>query len=427
MADNKKLTLPNSLWNATAEPFSAVDRLEGDIETDLLIVGAGYTGLSTALHSIDSIKDIVIIDQMQPGWGCSGRNGGQINPQWKPPLSILQQLYPGDTFNAFIDTVNQSAQLVFELIERYQISCEFQKNGSIIPGRGRKAIQYLTEWSHFWQDCGVQVELLAAKKTAQLIGTSCYDLCMLDPRGGSLQPLSYSRGLARACQQHGVKIFGDTKANNIESEAGGWLISTHHGRIKSKRLVLATNGYTDGLWPGLARTIIPVASMLIATRPLPTGLLDRIIPGRQPVAEYAGVPAYYRIDGSNRFVFGWRGTVYGGMGSLDTTHLKSRAIRLFPQIASVEWEFEWAGYVGITSHQRPMLLELGDDAFAGLGYNGRGITMATMMGRQLALALTHQPTGIPLGQLETLPFHRFYPLGVSARIVSGHVRDYLSR
>ncbi|MDA9982389.1 FAD-binding oxidoreductase [Gammaproteobacteria bacterium] len=424
---DKILTLPNSLWNATAEPFTAVDCLKGNIETDLVIVGAGYTGLSTALHSIDSIKDIVIIDQMQPGWGCSGRNGGQINPQWKPPLSTLQQLFPGDTFNAFIDTVNQSAQLVFDMIERYQISCEVHRNGSIIPGKGRKAIRYLTEWSHFWQDYGVEVELLDAKETALLIGTSSYDLCMLDPRGGSLQPLSYSRGLARACQQHGIKIFGDTKANNIASEGGGWLISTYHGRIKCKRLVLATNGYTDGLWPGLARTIIPVISMLTATRSLPAELVDRIIPGRQPVAEYAGVPAYYRIDESNRLVFGWRGTVYGGMGSLDTAHLKSRAIRLFPQIASVEWEFDWAGYVGITSHQRPLLLELGDNAFAGLGYNGRGITMATMMGRQLALALTHQPTGIPIGPLETVPFHPFYPLGVSARIVSGHVRDYLNR
>lgn len=424
---DKILTLPNSLWNATAEPFTAVDCLKGNIETDLVIVGAGFTGLSTALHSIDSIKDIVIIDQMQPGWGCSGRNGGQINPQWKPPLSTLQQLFPGDTFNAFIDTVNQSAQLVFDMIERYQISCEVCRNGSVISGRGRKAIQYLIEWSHFWQDYGVEVELLDAKETALLIGTSSYDLCMLDPRGGSLQPLSYSRGLARACQQHGIKIFGDTKANNIASEGGGWLISTYHGRIKCKRLVLATNGYTDGLWPGLARTIIPVISMLTATRSLPAELVDRIIPGRQPVAEYAGVPAYYRIDESNRLVFGWRGTVYGGMGSLDTAHLKSRAIRLFPQIASVEWEFDWAGYVGITSHQRPLLLELGDNAFAGLGYNGRGITMATMMGRQLALALTHQPTGIPIGQLETVPFHPFYPLGVSARIVSGHVRDYLNR
>jgi len=425
MNDNN-LAWPNSLWNATAEPFAAVDCLKGDIETDLVIVGAGYTGLSTALHSIDSIEDIVIIDQMQPGWGCSGRNGGQINPQWKPPLSTLKQLFPGNTFNAFIETVNQSAQLVFEMIERYQISCEVRRNGSIISGRGRKATQYLTEWSRFWQDYGVDVGLLDTQETALLIGTNSYDLCMLDSRGGSLQPLSYSRGLARACQQHGIEIFGDTKANNIASKDGGWLISTHYGRIRCKRLVLATNGYTDGLWPGLAQTIIPVVSMLTATRPLSEEIVERIIPERQPVAEYAGVPAYYRIDESNRLIFGWRGTLYGGMGSLDTTHLKSRAIRLFPEIASVEWELEWAGYVGITNHQRPMLLQLGDNAFAGLGYNGRGITMATMMGRQLALALTDQPTGIPIGQLESVPFHRFYPIGVSARIVSGHVRDYFS-
>lgn len=164
--------------------------------------------------------------------------------------------------------------------------------------------------------------------------------------------------------------------------------------------------------------------MLTATCSLPEDLAGALLPQRQPVAEYARVPAYYRIDESNRLVFGWRGTLSGGIGSLDTTHLRSKAVRLFPQISSTDWEFDWAGYVGITPHQRPMLLKLSDHAYAGLGYNGRGVPMATMMGQQLALALTDQSTAIPIGPLRSIPLHSFYPVGVSTRIISGHLHDF---
>ena len=423
MADQNSQSA-DSLWRSTAEPLQDFAALSVDVETDLLIVGAGYTGLSTALHAVDAIKDIVVVDQAQPGWGCSGRNGGQVHPQWKSDLAILKKLYPGQQFKIFIETLGASVQLVFDLIEKYQIQCHVLRNGSIIAGKGNRAIRYLTEWSQFWADAGENARLLDKKVTSKLIGTSHYDLSMCDQRGGSLQPLSYSRGLARACKEQGITVFGNTRVCKISRSEGGWKASTPSGSIRCKRLVLATNGYTDDLWPGLSRTIIPVASMLTATRSLPEDLAGALLPERQPVAEHARVPAYYRIDESNRLVFGWRGTLSGGIGSLDTTHLRSKAIRLFPQIASTDWEFDWAGYVGITPHQRPMLLKLSDHAYAGLGYNGRGVPMATMMGQQLALALTDQSTAIPIGPLKAIPLHSFYPVGVSTRIIYGHLHDF---
>jgi len=423
---NKNLAWPDSLWKATAESVSHMDCLPGDIDTDLLIIGAGYTGLSSALHFIDATNDIVIIDQVQPGWGCSGRNGGQVNLQWKPSLQKLQQMYPADGFNCFIDTLDQSARLVFDMIERFQINCDAVRTGSIIPARGERGRRYLTDWTRFWQAYGADVELLSAEATTDMIGTAAYDLCMLDHRGGSLQPLSYARGLARACLEQGVKIFGDTGAISVVARSNDWSVITDRGQINCKRLILGTNGYTDSLWPGLEQTIIPVASMITATKPLSADITRLILPDRQPVAEYAGVPAYYRIDESNRMVFGWRGTLYGGIGSLDTSHLKSKAVKLFPQLASADWEYDWAGYVGITSHQRPLLVKLGNNAYAGLGYNGRGITMATMMGKQLAKALNQESTSIPIEEPAQVPFHRFHSMGVASRIISGHVGDYLT-
>ena len=417
------LNWPNSLWRVTADAGLNFGRLEESIETDLLIVGAGYTGLSTALHAIEKTDDVVIIDQAQPGWGCSGRNGGQVHPQWKSELQALKGMYPGDQFNSFIQTLEDAADLVFKLIDEHQIDCQAKRNGSIIAGRGSKAIRYLTQWSQFWAEEGKSVHLLDREKTSEVIGTSRYDLSMCDDRGGSLQPLAYSRGLARACSQHGVSIFGDTCAKNISQTTTGWRVITDAGDIRCKRLVLATNGYTDGLWPGLARTIIPVASMLSATHPLPGHVASTILPGRQVAAEYAGVPAYYRVDEKNRLVFGWRGTLSGKIGGLKTAHLRAKALRLFPQISGTRWEYDWAGYVGVTPHQRPMLLKLSDNVYAGLGYNGRGVPMATMMGKQLALALNNEPTAIAIDAPRTVPLHSFYPVGVYSRIVSGHIFD----
>ena len=153
----QKTEWPDSLWRSTAEPLRDFPELQEDIETDLLITGAGYTGLSTALHAADAIEQIVILDQAQPGWGCSGRNGGQVHPQWKPDLAVLKQLYPGRQFEAFIKTLGDAVELVFDLVEQYQIKCQAQRTGSIIAGKGAKAIRYLTEWSQFWTQTGAQV------------------------------------------------------------------------------------------------------------------------------------------------------------------------------------------------------------------------------------------------------------------------------
>ena len=337
----QKTEWPDSLWRSTAEALCDFPELHEDIETDLLIIGAGYTGLSTALHAADAIEQIVILDQAQPGWGCSGRNGGQVHGQWKPDLAALKRLYPGSQFDAFIKTLGDAVELVFDLVDQHQIDCQAQRAGSIIAGKGGKAVRYLTEWSKFWAETGADVRLLDKHASTDLIGTSHYDRSMFDRRGGSVQPLAYCQGLARACHERGVTIHGDSRAVRISQNGNSWRVFTAHGSVKCERLVLATNGYTDELWPGLAQTIVPVASMLTATSPLPDAVVSTLLPQRQPVAEYAGVPAYYRVDETNRLVFGWRGKVSGEIGSLNTAHLRSRAVRLFPQIAGTKWAVPW--------------------------------------------------------------------------------------
>ncbi|MBX2869081.1 MAG: FAD-binding oxidoreductase [Acidiferrobacterales bacterium] len=414
---------PDSLWESTATTANPSPALKEDISADLLIVGGGYTGLSTALHAKHLFSKVVLIDQVQPGWGCSGRNGGQINPQWKSSIDHLKSEYSGRSFENFVSLLATSAQNVFSLIDEHSIDCCAMRSGALIPAKGKKSYQYLNDWSNYWQAYGANVELLDQSDTAAVIGTSAYDSCLLMKEGGSLQPLSFARGLLRACRNLSVEIYGDTEALRVTASGNEWLVSTQHGNILCKCLVIATNGYTGRLWPGLKQNIYPIGSMISATAPLSEGLAHTVLPGKQSVAEYAGLPFYYRLDERNRFVMGGRGTRSGGVGSLDTSHLHRITAKLFPQLRKLRWEFNWAGYVGVTVHQKPMLLRLGPNAYAGLGYNGRGITMATTMGHQLSQALAGKDTLLPIDAPGKSNLYPFYRLGVAGRILYGEWID----
>jgi len=414
---------PKSLWNSTTPSVARLPPLKGDMHTDLLIIGGGYTGLSTALYGRLMFSSIAIIDQAQPGWGCSGRNGGQINPQWKSSLSHLKSQYSQNEFENFIKLLSTSSQNVFSLIEQNKIDCQALKSGALIPAKGGYSCQYLQDWANYWQGYGARVQFLERSETTGVIGSNVYDSSLLLEEGGSLQPLEFTRGLVSACRSQSVDIYGDTEAQSVTENGKGWVIKTAHGTISCNCLVIATNGYTGSLWPGLRHSLYPVASMISATEPLSDSLASTILPARQSVAEYAGLPFYYRMDERNRFVMGGRGTRTGGFGSMDSRHLHRAANKLFPQLQNTPWEFNWAGYVGVTLHQKPLLLRLGDNAYAGLGFNGRGITMATAMGEQLTRALAGRNTLLPVESLKKSAFHPLYRFGVTARILYGEWLD----
>jgi len=414
---------PESLWFDTAIPLQDQPVLEGLIDTEVAVIGAGYTGLSTALHLAESAVETVVIDKVQPGWGCSGRNGGQINPNWKVLPEDIKKFYTTSGFEQMIGVVNQTCDLVFDLIDRYQIDCQAIKPGYILGIIGRAGMNFVQSWTDQWRVAGADVELLSRDAIATMLGTSHYDGGMLDHRGGSLQPLSYARGLASACLQNGARIYGNSPVLSISASNGGWRIKSAAGEVQCRKLIIGMNGYTDASWAGLAQNIIPVASLISATEPLPEAIARDIIPGRNAVSESGGVPHYYRMDENNRMVFGGRGTVFGHTGNLDTTALRNKAIELYPQLRDVKWEYDWGGYVAMTTHHRPMLLHLADNVYAGLGYNGRGVAMATMMGKQLAMVARGETPELAMEQPKRIPLHGFHNLGIAARVISGHLVD----
>ena len=419
----------DSLWAATAPAGPECPPLDSNDDADVAVVGAGYTGLSTALHLARAGRRVVVLDAGEPGWGCSGRNGGQVNPGGMKmlPDDVVATLGPvwGERFLEFGD---RSCDLVFELIERYGIECEALRPGYVQGGYGAKGRRFNREWARQWTERGRGTRFLERDEIAALIGTRRYDSGMYDARGGSVQPLAYARGLARAAIEEGAAIHGASAATAVLHDGAGWSVRTERASVRCEFVVLATNGYTGDLWPGLRETVVPVASFVTATTPLGHNVLPSVLPGRHAVSETARIIVYYRLDRQGRFIIGGRGRWFDVADHGDASHVRAAAVRLFPQLEGVEWEYRWAGWPAITRDHLPRLLALDRAVYAGLGYNGRGVASATLMGQQLAGAILGDVE--PLVEVRTpdrFAFHRLRQIGISYHMLTGRLLDRLDR
>src|SRR5437899_1403917 len=350
--------LPPSLWAATATPASATPPLSASRTADVVIIGGGFTGLSTALHLAEAGASVCVLEASEPGWGASGRNGGQVIPGLKYDPDELTRMFGGKKGELLIDTIGMAADTVFDLIDKYRIECDATRNGWIQPAHSDKVMRTLVKRAAQWAERGAPVEVLERASVAQRIGTPAYVGGWIDRRAGSIQPLSYCRGLVRAAQAHGAAIHGNTMATHLERQGGHWHVTTAGGaRVSAERVVIATNGYTGDLWPQLKQSVIAANSFIVATKPLPPQLSDSILQGGEVVSDSRRLLLYYRRDAHGRLLMGGRGPFADPRGPQDFSHLERSLALLFPQLAAIDYEFRWAGRVAITRDFLPHVHE----------------------------------------------------------------------
>ena len=422
MTDDTR-TWPPSLWAETAGPEPACAPLAGAQHTEIAIVGAGFTGLSAALHLAEAGHSVAVLEAVQPGWGASGRNGGQVNPGLKLLPEEVETLYGGEQGRRINAMADRACDLVFDLIHRHAIDCEALRPGYVQGAESRRGIDVLERWIRQWSARGAPVELLSRRETVDLLGTEVYLRGMLDRRGGNIQPLSYARGLARAAMGAGALVHGDSPVSSLDADPGGWKLTSPTGTLVAEQVLICTNGYTGDLWPGLKTAVVPVPSFVAATEALGEERLGAILPGRHAVSETRRVQVYYRLDAGGRFVIGARGNWLDADQAGDAGHVHAEACRLFPALTDVTWQFQWAGYTAMTLSHVPKLMKLAPGLHTGMGFNGRGVAMATMMGKQLALAVTGEQSDMPIEPLSRIPFHGFRQIGLSYRLITGSLMD----
>jgi glycine/D-amino acid oxidase-like deaminating enzyme len=421
--------LPPSLWAATAEPSVDTPSLDTSVKADVLIVGAGYTGLSSALHLAAHGLKVCVIDANEPGWGASGRNGGQVIPGLKYDPDELIRRYGSRDGDALAQIAGSAADTVFDLIERHQIQCDATRNGWIQPTHSDKLLGTLHARARQWEARGAPVELLDRTQVSKRLGTETFVGGWIDKRAGSVQPLSYARGLARAAKAAGAAIHGATRAVALEQSSGGWRVRCAGGVvIDAKQVLLATNGYTDALWPGLAQSVIAANSFIVATRPLPDDISATVLPGREVASDSRRLLLYFRKDAAGRLLMGGRGPFRDPRTAADWSHLERAARLMYPQLAGIDFEFRWAGRIAITRDFLPHVHTPAEGLTIALGYNGRGIAMATTLGKHLAAFMSGAAQGLPLPptSIKPIPLHALQRIYISAGVAWYGFLDALS-
>jgi glycine/D-amino acid oxidase-like deaminating enzyme len=419
-----------SLWSATAPPGPQCAALSAPRSAQVAVVGAGYTGLSAALHLLEAGSEVVVLESREIGDGASGLNGGQVIPGVKHDPDTLEALFGAALAGPLIDTVAHAPDVVFELIERLKILCDATRTGWIQPATSDAALEQQAARVEQWRRRGAAVELLSRAAVAQLTGSTRYCGGLIDHRGGTVQPLSYVRGLAHAFLEKGGQLFARSPALRLTQAAGGYRIDTPAGSVSAPRVIIATNAYTDSLTQELRRSVVPVPSFQVATAPIPTALRARILPGGQAASDTARLLRYFRVDASGRLVMGTRGSFSAAPTTYTVRHHYRAVQEIYPQLEGLPFEYHWGGLVAMTPDHLPHLHELAPGLLAGLGYNGRGVAMATVMGRLLARRALGTPAaelGFPVTPLRRVPFHAFSGLGVRATIQYLRLADALAR
>jgi glycine/D-amino acid oxidase-like deaminating enzyme len=418
-------SVAEALWTASArEPAVPADAFEVNGRVDVAIIGGGFTGLSAALAAATRGATVALCEARTIGWGASGRNGGQVIPGLKLDPSEMRSAYGRPAGDRLIKAVGDGADTVFGLIEQHGINCEPKRSGWIQAAHSQTALARVQKRGTEWAAEGAPAELLDAAALKRLTGTDSYLGGWIDRRAGTLQPRSYARGLARAAQRAGAKLYQSTRANALSREGDFWRIATSAGEIRARAVIVGQDGYADGLIPGLAESLICVQSAQVATEPLPEALRTTIMPGGICASETRRLAFYFRQSPDGRLVFGGRGAIGDAENPAFHSALVAAMRRIFPATRGLRIDHRWSGQVALTLDGLPHIHEPQPGLLTGLGYNGRGVAMATLMGQWLAAkSLAGDAPPLPITPLQPIAWHRFRKPAIHLGISWAWLRD----
>ena len=418
--------MPDSYWAATAAPCPPVPEFDGSDRAETVVIGAGYTGLSAALHLAERGRSVLVLDANEPGWGASGRNNGQVVAALKHEPHEIEQRFGKERGAALIRAIGEGPDLVLGLIARYRIECDARRSGILTAAHSLASLSDLKRRVEIWNGRGAPLSLLSRAEMEAASGTSFYAGGCLDPRGGAINPLGYARGLARVVIGKGGAIRQKAKVRSIERTGTKWRVITDRGGVDAMSVIIGTNAYTGAFWPGLQRTFLPARTPQLVSQPLGDNLAKSILPGGQIMSDTRYLTVGVRLHRDGRLHMGGGNGTAGPESDALYAPLARHARLLYPQLGELEWQYRWTGFMAMTPDRYPRLFELAPGVAAALGYSGRGICTATILGRELARWAAGEAgideLAMPASSFRTLPY---YPLrGI---IVESAVRYYSVR
>jgi glycine/D-amino acid oxidase-like deaminating enzyme len=372
--------------------------LVGEQDTDIVIIGAGFSGLHTALRLALAGKRVTLLEASRVAWAASGRNGGQAILGWSCDMPPLEAALGHERARRLWDGMRWAARELRELPGRHGFDCDYRAGHlwtSVMPRR----VSLLTEWqyeaSHKWGHHGLQ--FISREQLPSWVASYRYQAGLYDPEGAHLNPLKLALGLAAAIERAGGRIHEQSKALSYREEGGRFLANTERGSIRADVLVLACNAYLDRLDPKLARCVLPVGTYQVATAPLTPDQATALLPSNVCVTDNQFVLDYFRRTPDNRLLFGGGCTYLGGMPKDIASATRPFLERVFPQLKGVELEFAWGGHIDLTLNRTPDVGREGDRYWL-QGYSGHGVLPTLAAARAVSDAILGQTDELALYQ-----------------------------
>lgn len=376
-----------SYYAASAHPQPERPPLQGRIEADVCIVGAGYTGLSSGLHLAEAGFKVVVLEAAKVGWGASGRNGGQIVHSYSRDIDVIERNHGKAVAEAMGSMAFEGARVIRERVAKYGIDCDL-KDGGIYAAKTRKKVAGLHEHKELWEKYdSLKMQFVEGSEIQNYVRTDEYEAILIDPTGGHIHPLKLAQGEAAALESLGGVIYEQSPVTRIERGATA-VVRTAQGEVHAKTVIVACNAYIGELEPKLSAKSMPCGTQVVATEPLANW--RDVLPQDHCVEDTNYLLDYYRLSADKRLIFGG-GVVYGAKDPDDIeSHIRPNLERTFPQLKGVKIDYAWTGNFLLTLSRLPQVGRLESNIYYAQGCSGHGVTYTHMIGRVLSEAIRGQ-------------------------------------
>lgn len=396
---------PPSWYAASAGSLPTQPVLEGDIDADVCILGAGYVGLSAALELAEAGYRVVVLEAERIGWGASGRNGGQVLAGFGCGETKLAALVGRDDARKLYDWSCEGVRLIHERCARYGIDCDWREGHATVAIKPRQIVELQSWQRELENDYGYSsVFWWNQEQLRDVLDSPHYLGGLYDANAGHLHPLKYALGLGRAALAAGVRIFEASPVLRMTHGAKP-VLRTAHGSVRCDFAVLAGNALVKGVAPELDRKIMPVGTYIAATAPLGAERAQALIRNDMAVADTNWALDYFRLSSDHRLLFGGRAS-YSNFQPPNLAWVMTRRMRkVFPQLADVGFEYVWGGTIDISFNRAPHWGRIGPNVYFAQGFSGHGVAATNLAGRVIAEAIRGQNARLDV--FARIPHHDF--------------------
>ncbi|MEN9435134.1 MAG: hypothetical protein RLZZ422_2723 [Pseudomonadota bacterium] len=395
-----------SYYAATAHPTVLRPTLEGHITADVCVIGAGFTGLSSAIHLAQLGYKVVVLEGNRIGWGASGRNGGQIVNGYSRDLSVIEARYGIEAAQSLGAMSLEGGDIIRSLVKDYKIQCDLKPN-NVVAAFNERQLKELEHVKTNWEQHGhTELEMLDKAQLQDHVNTDCYVGALLDKRGGHIHPLNLCLGEAEAIESLGGQIFENSRVTEVLwKNRAQPLVKTTQGEVLANYVVVCGNAYLGDAVPELTNKIMPVSTQVLTTEVLGEAKCKALMPAGTCVEDANFFLDYYRMTADHRLLYGG-GTVYGGAEPADIVKkIRPHLEKVFPTLKDVKIEFAWSGNFALTLTRIPHFGRLNNTVYFAQGYSGHGVTCTHLAGKLIADALHGDATRFD--SFATLPYYPF--------------------